>query len=592
MLLIGLVVVAGARADEALQQALQTIPADALGVICIPNIEQGDQAFHQTLERLALTPMVPPPNHSVASMLQTYLGMSAGLNPRGALLIVMLPAPSIMELGDQMAMLVPVQDSKALLEAMKGTPGEGDVWTVTIMGEPVQALALKSHVAFGRTAELVQAFKKATADQNVDKKLNEQDRKSLDGLSAFVWLDAAGVIELARPQIDMFLPMITSMQAASGPFGAAQAKSTKETLDTLLEGSRSFMFGLKLNEAGLALRVHIQAKDGTKLAKQMEVQPAPGAQALLAGLPASDYMLAGGWYQNPEATKESFDSSLGAYFDAGKDMENVDAEQVKKLRESTQEFAQMATAARFTVDALAGGDGGLVGLTLLLETRDAEKCIRLLEGILAAAAKVSTDEEVLGYFTPLSFAPATEEVANTKVHELRYDVSKLAEVDPDDFEELKPVIGKDGLLFRLAAVGSKRVLVAFGGGTERMAKLIEAARTDEAPLAADAGIQRVHKHLPEKPVAEFYVAVDRIVQWYQKAAEAMDEEPLPIEAPTLHAPLAMATTSGKTWTQTDLFVPAELMVAIKDATMKMLGQGAAMEMEHDEEMEDEGGGEQ
>jgi hypothetical protein len=72
-----------------------------------------------------------------------------------------------------------------------------------------------------------------------------------------------------------------------------------------------------------------------------------------------------------------------------------------------------------------------------------------------------------------------------------------------------------------------------------------------------------------------YFAVDRIVGVIKAAQNAFDEEELPISMPELNAPLTINGTGGDGWSRGDLFLPTELMVAIKNAVLTMMGGGQA-----------------
>jgi hypothetical protein len=127
----------------------------------------------------------------------------------------------------------------------------------------------------------------------------------------------------------------------------------------------------------------------------------------------------------------------------------------------------------------------------------------------------------------------------------------------------------------MACVSPRTVVVGFGGGKTRMAKLIEQAKKDEPALANDEGIKKVVKSLPKERASVTYLAVDRILASVNRVMEALEEERLPVQMPTINAPLAMVGSGGDGWMQLDLFLPTELVIASKNAAMVMMGQAAA-----------------
>ena len=143
---------------------------------------------------------------------------------------------------------------------------------------------------------------------------------------------------------------------------------------------------------------------------------------------------------------------------------------------------------------------------------------------------------------------------------------------PEWIDQLKKVVGQEGILVRVAAVDATHVLVNFGGGKERMGEAIAAAKAGKALLSKDGGIQRVSAKLPKEKTAEVYIAVDRIVSLIRNITEATGSgQAFPIRMPEINAPLAYVTTANGLVGTVDLYVPMELIVEIKNTTMQMLG---------------------
>jgi hypothetical protein len=195
-------------------------------------------------------------------------------------------------------------------------------------------------------------------------------------------------------------------------------------------------------------------------------------------------------------------------------------------------------------------------------------------GVAEAEEEAENAEEM---FAALTFDKDVETVAGVKVSHLKMDLEKVAEMqeaDEDELEEFKKFVGKEGVLVRVAAVGDKNVVLTFGGGEPQAAKVIEAAKGNEAPLSKNAGIMKVSEQLPKEQAGVMYVSLDRMLTRIKEFQTHMDEEPLPIEVPRLDAPIAMSGTGGDGWGQYDIFIPMELLVAGKNAAMTMMGQQA------------------
>ena len=62
-----------------------------------------------------------------------------------------------------------------------------------------------------------------------------------------------------------------------------------------------------------------------------------------------------------------------------------------------------------------------------------------------------------------------------------------------------------------------------------------------------------------------------------RVAKVLDEEEFPVKMPSIDAPLGISSTGGTEWNRVDVFVPTELMVAVKNAILgMMMGGGQPM----------------
>lgn len=222
----------------------------------------------------------------------------------------------------------------------------------------------------------------------------------------------------------------------------------------------------------------------------------------------------------------------------------------------------------------------MFALSVILDTSSskqwlglAAKAVEISKKLLADASADWIDEDVKMAISAIAYDTEKESIGGVKVSHLKFDLSKIDELDEDDLEQMLKVIGKEGILFRLAEVDAKHVVVGFGGGAESMGRLIESARSDAAGLADDPGIKKVRAHLTSERASEFYISVDRIVNVLSRVAKALDEEELPIKMPSIDAPLGISSTGGSEWNRVDVFVPTELMVAVKNAILGMMMGG-------------------
>ena len=581
MLCLSLALPGAAYSADAMSQALSTIPADAMGFVCVPSLKQLDADYQDTINTLALQMFVQPPANSLVTLLKQKMPLLEGMDENRPLTVVFMPVETIDQLSQSMVIQLWAAEPKVIIEAMQGQPGEGGVWTVNLMGQPAYAAIDKNRLIVAPTADLVKAVKDSKS--GIDGKLKPEELKSLEGLDVAIWFGGDQLTKLVKPWVDGFILPMMMMQSAQGPFEAASAEMNKKNIEMLVNGASSMGMGLALDKGGLGLRFLMTSKPGTELANRMKVKQTTGT--LLQGLPAGEYMLAIGQITDPAATKASL-GDLDAMFGLADDVEGLDKEKVTQLKNVLHEWAPMATGFRLAIEALTPGPEGLFGVSFIVDTTDANRWLQhaattidLAKQIIAGLATDDSpegepgkmDEDVKKILDAITHNAAAEEVGGLKVQHLKFDIAKIEEVDEEDWEQINKVVGKDGALLRMAPLGADKVVVTFGGGRDYLARLIEQAKKKDAPLDNDAGIKKVATYLPKDRGSVGYLAVDQVVVFIKNVMKALDEEVIPVQFPDLDAPMALSGSGGDGWVRGDLFIPAELMIAAKDAGMGLMG---------------------
>ncbi len=570
-----------ARASDTLKERLSVVPADATIVIAVPNVGHLDADYQKAVATLGLQAFVPPPMNSLVGALRANAPMLAGIDESGAAFVVVMPPQSIFEIQQKQALIIPAKDPKAMIEALGGVPGEDDLFTVQFFGMPSSATIVKNHVVVAMAADVAKAIKASTA--GFDGKLSAAELKTLAGLDVFVWLNAQKLIEVTRPMIDgMLMPMLMGA-AGQGGFEAASAEMNKKSINMMLDGMATLSFGLGMEDAGLDLRFSSTMRPGSDLAKRSQVRPS--AESLLRGLASSNYLFAFGQTIHPIAMKNSMEDLEGlTAFAQGSD--KFDKAKVEQLQKLLSDMGTAISAMRGTIEGLPAGPDGLFGMTVVIETSDSGKWIAMTKEAVELGRQIATDamksndggdqDKAQAMLKALTYSDAGEKIAGADVSHLRFDLAGIAdaaELDEEEIDRVKKLIGKEGVLFRVASADGKQVVISFGGGEPNAAKAIEAAKSSDSPLEASPGIKSVGANLPAERAMVAYLSVDRIVRTIQAVQKAMDEEVLPIQVPPLQSPIGMSATGGDGWSQMDIFFPMELITEGKNAVMAMMGGG-------------------
>ncbi len=557
------------HAESAMSKALSVIPADAVGFICVPNVKELDADFQNTVQKLGLGGMIAPPFNSLSGVLNTFLHVDKGFDPNGAVAVVIMPANNWMEMLMKQALIIPATDARTLLESMGAKAGEDGVWSLTINSQPAVAAAGNKYIVLAQMSDVAKAV--AAGKKTAAATFNKHDLEALDGLDFVVWLNGVGLVKAFRPQIDQGINMITMMQRSNGAVGAAQSDMTKKQLTEFVDGVASIGIGVGLGADGLTMRMGFRATSGSELASSMKLDPT--SESLLRGLPGDNYLFALGATMDPAAVAKATEQMDGFLAMAEK-VEGIDLDQAGKLKGVLKEWAPMSTGIHAVVTALAPGAGGVFGVALVFDTGNSARWTELFATAAETAMKLPKpdaikDDDLRDAFAALSFKRDAETIAGTKVHQLKFDVTKSEDLDDEDIEQLNALLGSDGVMIRAGTAGRGNAVITFGGGSTYFGSVVEQAKSKSAPLDGEPGIQAVNKHLPKERASVAYFDVDRIVNWISVAQKAVDEdeEPFPVKMPSLDAPFVIVSTGGKAWQTSQFYVPMDLMVAIKDAVM-------------------------
>ena len=289
------------------------------------------------------------------------------------------------------------------------------------------------------------------------------------------------------------------------------------------------------------------------------------------GLPQENYIFAMGQLVSAEQAAEGA-KRMAKYLQAKEITDALGKEKAEKLGADFKEWYGMTRGGAFSVSSLPPGPGGLLGLSMVFKVTDSAKWMERSQAMVTLVKGIETeDEQVATLLKAVTYQSGAGTVGGVSVAELSLDASGLEDVEPEDLDQMKKVLGQDGLLVRLGAVDDRHVVVAFGGGEARMGELIAQAKAGKAPLSNDPGIKRVAPKLPKAKTSEGYIALDRIMGLVTNIFEAMGEQAPPINIAEVNAPIAFANAGDKTLTHVEVFLPMELVVSVKDGVMQAMG---------------------
>lgn len=547
-----------ARAEGAPADLLAVAPADAWAVIWVRNLGEMDQKLNTLVQQLN----VPFPFQNPLTMGLSMLGFISGVDSAGGVGAVILPAPAFDAMKDHTVLLVPCTSLDELLSLMEPEEVEPGVRKVLLQNEPTFVAQKDTHALFGSSLDAVKTV--LASKSSLRSSLNAHQLKHNQGDDLAVWCNAQA---------------LTTSEA----FKAIAPVLAMANIDAqFLSEIRSVGLSVRISSAGIGVGAYADGVPDTNTYKGMCGQKGT-TDSLLLGLPKERYVLAYGAASGKEASETGAEMLTRALDNPQVQMLGLDPEKLAQIKSVIVEHVKLMRTLSVGVSALPEGPDGMISLAKVvgMEGDPAEGLALAAKLVAIVKGGLVPQEEAVAALNALEYRPAAEQIGGISVDHLVFDLAKVVpqnEENPEQSEDwirlVHKIIGKDGVLFRLGVADAKHVVMTFGGGAERFNTVATLVKEKKTPLAEDGGIQRSKKHLPSVCNAEGYLAVDQLLSVISSIAKALDKPVPPLSLGELNAPLAFASEPVEPGgSQTEVFLPMELVIAAKDLAMGLAGGG-------------------
>jgi len=195
------------------------------------------------------------------------------------------------------------------------------------------------------------------------------------------------------------------------------------------------------------------------------------------------------------------------------------------------------------------------------------------EILIEASRKEQLEEQdVQAIAKAIQWVNEAEEVAGVKVDHLKLDLSAFPAVDEEDLSLVKGITGPDGILFRIAPADSHYVVATFGGGADRLARVIGLVKAGQAPLLAGS-LKNIHGQLSaEGRMAEGFIHIDQLLTLIMTIG-AQAGQPMMMPLMMRHpAPIAFSSNKiTETSQEFTVLLPTEMVVSVKEAIAPLMG---------------------
>jgi hypothetical protein len=539
-----------APAKSAGADSLSAVPVDAWGFMYVRNMAAVEKKVMDVATKFGAPPMSP------LMMAKGMLGLFNGVNDAGDLLVVIMPSPTVNAIQQNMAILVPTTDFDELMSMLQPEPVEGTDDKIKSVMIQQQTTYVASKGSFAVLAPTVDAVKKVLASKaGMGGKLSvfQKDRVNADDVT--LWMSVNTVM---------------TSEAMAGMTAMFQAMNIDASM---LAEIKSLQVGLRLSEEGIRLGYYSDVKPGSDMAKVMS-SVKPTSESLLTGLPGAPFILAFGGRTSKEAAAFGGEQLAKMFENPQLAQAPVDPEKLEQLKDMMKTMMSPLREIAVEICALPGGEDGFVGFSKVVTVDgDSQQMLDSFKNLLTLVkGGLITDEEANAFLSHVQYKPAAETIAGISVDHVTVALDEIEDIEEEDVEGIKQVIGQEGILIRMGAVDARRVIATFGGGAGQFETVAKLVKSGEAPLAKDPGIMKTSKALAASRHSEGYLAVDTLIRLMVDIGEALDEDPFPVSMPKINAPVGMvATAVSSSAQQTDIFVPMELVMEFRTVVQGMMG---------------------
>ncbi len=583
---VGVLASSPAKAVQKTNPLFSSVPTEAIGVLGVGNLASLDGALQQTAADLGLQPFLVPPMGSLVGAMKQFLPMFPDIDANRSLAVVLMPATTLFELPQRIALMVPAKNPGAMLAAL-GASGFDPVQPVNVMGKPLFAGTARGYVILGQTPDVVRAV--VGSRGSLAQRLVPGEAGALVGLDLLLWLDVERIAELAKPQIAMLAAMVegTAGSGTVSPTDLLNIRRGKKQLDQLIEGGKSLAIGFALDKPGLGLRFAASARPATDFARRL-ARIRNTAAPLLRGLPEENWMFSYGKMYDSAAARE-VSAGLDDAFDLLEEAIKIDPQQRTQIRTAVEHLSSISTGVRGTVTVLPGGHAGLVAMGIVGDTtdsrlwlttfRDLFTQVRTVAGSTLTGAKGLSKKERKGmqdFLSGLVYTKNAETIGGVKVDRLTVALPKVDASNPSHVAKIRALLGEDNLVIRTAIADGQTVVMTIGGGQDYMARRLAGAIANKPGPETRPSVQKTASHLPGNRTLVAYFAPDQCLRLVKGITSAMDGNAAPIPFTLPDAPIGLSSSGGESWVRGDVFIPTELLVAFKNIAMfSMMAQTQA-----------------
>ncbi|MDB5320194.1 MAG: hypothetical protein JWN40_1825 [Phycisphaerales bacterium] len=573
---LALVALAMFIATSARAQVLTMVPADAMVVFKIKNMQDVSAKVATLSQQWGLVNIRPELNDPLGTLL-TAANLGPGLNKNGeAAVAVLKPEQGAGE--PRIVAIVSVTDYKTFATSLPNAKADGDVTTFGLQGNP-QPMYVKDwgkYAAISNSKEMVAA--KGTGVQAGGVSAKELASKDL-----IVFANMKAISKEVLPQFQQMKPQMLQMMdqglAAGGGINPKYAPVIKaymaqifDVMEGFLRDSTGAAFGINLTKDGISTTLMAEFEPGSYGGKAIAGMKNTDA-SFTAGLPDGKYFMYGGMTINPATDLKLLNDFVAPM---EKELTAMGAEG-KPMLDYLNAFRGYIGAAKQTNFGLVAPPANAIGQQGLIQM------VNVIMGDtakLTAAQKqmMATQGEIMkitgaGDMVKTSMTPAAKTVDGVTLDSFTATVNMQPQTPQEQQAAfmLQMLYGPKGLTGYSGPVGTDKMVTVAGGDDALLSAAIQAAKNNSDPLGKGVAA-KVSAGLPQNRLGAFYLPLDTIAT---TVLDVMAARGMPggVKLPPNLPPLAWAVDSEGSAIRVDGYIPAQTVQSLIAAGMQMWLQG-------------------
>jgi len=560
-------------------QVLQQVPADALVVIKIRNLQEVSTKMSGMMQAMGVANLSPAMADPLAAM-QQQSGIANGLDKNGDVGIyipaTLLDNPDAEE--KPAVMLWPITDYKAFLGNFPEAKTEGEVSTFKMGENPNDSYSANwgKYAAVSQVKDLV-----AKKPANLGLKVTGLAAKELDAKDITMFFNVAPARAKLLPKLKESRPqVIADMKEKMGedeaqkkyiPLAEAAVNGAMDLAEQLLNETNAATYGINLTNEGINTTALAEFDPKSKLGmRAAQVKGAGGS--MLNGLPEGKYLVFGGGQLDPKVVTETINDLL----------KPIEAE-LTKLGDEGKVFTDYLAAAKQAIGATQSSRFGMVAPAGQLGQESILQMINLAMGdgktLYDAQKKMFAASDAITALAgqgkvqaKLTMTPAAKTVAGVKLDTFQNAIATTGAAEDDAAaaqmkQMMTMMYGPNGISGVTGLVNDKTLITVTGGADELVEKAVTAAKSNADVLGKMAGVTAVNKHLPQNRNVVVYLPIDQMITTGLTYAQQFGM-PIQIQLPADLPPIGFTAGAEGSAVRCDSHVPSQLVQSLIAAGMQ------------------------